>query len=95
MAGKTLEHKEAELMANPEFRVAYDALKDEFRLARQMIEARSRAGLTQKEVAERMHTTQSAVARLESGKGAASTKTLERYAEAIGARLCYHFQFAC
>lgn len=95
MAGKTMEQKKAELMTDPEFRAAYDALEDEFRLARQMIDARVRAGLTQKEVAERMKTTQSAVARLESGKGAPSIKTLKRFAEATGSRLCYEFQPAC
>ncbi len=54
-------------MKEPGFKEGYDALDEEFSLASQLIEARSRAGLTQAEVAERMGTSQSTVARLESG----------------------------
>ena len=54
-------------MKEPGFKEGYDALEDEFALASQLIEARSRAGLTQAEVAEKMGTSQSTVARLESG----------------------------
>ncbi len=46
-----------------------------------------RAGLTQSAVAERMHTSQAAVARLESGRQSPSYRSLQKYAEAIGARL--------
>lgn len=49
------------------YQEAYDALEDEFALAAALIEARSRAGLTQGELADRMRTTQSAVARIEGG----------------------------
>jgi ribosome-binding protein aMBF1 (putative translation factor) len=49
------------------YQEAYDVLEDEFALAAALIEARSRAGLTQGELAERMRTTQSAVARIEGG----------------------------
>ena len=51
-------------MQDPEFRKEYEALEPEFALARTLIEARINAGLTQEEVAERMGTTQSVVARL-------------------------------
>ena len=54
-------------MKEPGFKKGYDALEEEFSLASQLIEARSRAGLTQAEVAVRMGTSQSTVARLESG----------------------------
>ncbi|MHB8247729.1 MAG: hypothetical protein ACYDCX_02410 [Acidithiobacillus sp.] len=36
-----------ELMQNPAFRAEYDALEEEFSLARELIEARTRAGLSQ------------------------------------------------
>ena len=51
----------------PEYREAYDGLGPEFELSRSLIEARTRAKLTQAELAERMQTTQSVIARLESG----------------------------
>jgi DNA-binding XRE family transcriptional regulator len=50
------------MLANPKVREAYAALDEEFSLARELIAARVRAGLTQAELAERMGTTQSAVA---------------------------------
>ena len=55
-------------MKEPGFKEGYDTLEEEFSLASQLIEARSRAGLTQAEVAERMGTSQSTVARLEGGE---------------------------
>jgi predicted transcriptional regulator len=70
--------------ADSEFREAYDALKPEFRVARQLIAARNRAGLSQAEVARRMGTTQSTVARLESGQRLPAMSSLQRYASAIG-----------
>jgi ribosome-binding protein aMBF1 (putative translation factor) len=71
------------LLEDPQTRAEYDAQAPEFALARELIAARTRAGLSQTEVAERMGTSQSAVARLESGR---SLRTLERYASATGSR---------
>ena len=82
----------ADWMRDEEYRAAYEALEPEFALARAMIGARARAGLTQEQVAERMATTQSVVARLESGRVRPSTKTLERYARATGTRLRISFE---
>jgi transcriptional regulator with XRE-family HTH domain len=73
------------------YQVAYDALEDEFALAAALIEARSRAGLTQGELAERMHTTQSAVARIEGGH-IPTIRTLEKIAKATGSRLKISFE---
>jgi len=70
------------------FKNAYDALELEYGVASQMLKARSRAGLTQDVVAERMGTTKSAISRLESaGKHAPSLATLKRYASAVGCEL--------
>jgi transcriptional regulator with XRE-family HTH domain len=55
-------------------------------------EARSRAGLTQEQVAQRMKTTQAVVARLEGGGTKPSTRTLETYAAATGSRLKIIFE---
>lgn len=75
----------ARLLRNPRVRKAYDAMAPEFEIARELIADRARAGLTQAQVASRMGTTQSVVARLEGGK-LPSMRTLARYANATGAR---------
>jgi len=49
--------------------------------------ARRKSGVTQREIAERMGTTQSAVSRVESGRGVPSLEFLDRYARALGAQL--------
>jgi DNA-binding XRE family transcriptional regulator len=74
-------------MKEPGFKKGYEALEEEFSLASQLIEARARAGLTQAEVAERMGTSQSTVARLESGGATPSLSTLRRFAQATGAQV--------
>jgi transcriptional regulator with XRE-family HTH domain len=79
-------------MKDPAFRREYEALEEEFALVGALIEARSRAGLTQAQVAKRMKTTQTAVARLEGGRVKPSTRTLERYAKATGHRLRIGFE---
>lgn len=77
---------------DPAFVAAYDALENEFALASALIEARSKADMTQEEVAEAMGTTQAVVARLESGKVLPSTRTLERFARATRTRLRITFE---
>lgn len=77
---------------DPEYRSVYEALGAEFDLARALIEARTGAGLTQAQLASRMRTTQSVVARLESGRARPSTRTLERIAAATGTRLKISFE---
>src|ERR1700692_1139071 len=64
----------------------YDALAPEFEIAAELLRARLRAGLSQADLAARMGTSQSTIARLESGQTLPSTKTLLRYAEATGSR---------
>ena len=58
-----------EWFKDPEFVREYDALEEEFALATALIKARADAGLTQEELAQRMGTTQSAIARAEEGNG--------------------------
>ncbi|MEO8340050.1 MAG: helix-turn-helix transcriptional regulator [Nitrospirota bacterium] len=78
----------AKARARKGFSSAYAALALEYQVAGQMLKARSRAGLTQDAVAERMGTTKSAISRLESaGKHAPSLATLKRYARAGGCEL--------
>lgn len=74
------------------FREAYDALESEYALAREMLSARTRAGLTQEAVAEHMGTTKSAVSRLEGvGKHVPSVASLKKYADAVGCTLKIEF----
>ena len=83
---KPLRAIKKKMLADREVRAAYEALRDEFDLARELIAARVRAGLTQAQVAERMGTTQSAVARLESGAQMPSVNTLLKFAKATRSR---------
>lgn len=77
---------------DPEYRTAYDELGPEFDLIRSVILSRMSAGLTQAQLAERMNTTQSAIARLEGGRTSPSIKTLLRIAQATGTRLKISFE---
>jgi transcriptional regulator with XRE-family HTH domain len=74
-------------MKDPAYRSEYEGLAEEFSLIQALIQARTRAGMTQEQVAKRMKTTQAVVARLEGGGSKPSTRTLERYAEATGSSL--------
>jgi predicted transcriptional regulator len=77
----------AKSLTNPEVKREFDALEQEFAIASELIRARARAGLSQTELAERMGTSQSAIARLESGQTLPSTKTLLRFAEATQSKV--------
>ncbi|KVT64566.1 XRE family transcriptional regulator [Burkholderia ubonensis] len=74
------------LQTDPADRAEYDAQAFGFAVARELVAARARAGLTQEQVAERMQTTHSTIARMESGRTMPSLHTLARYAEATGSR---------
>ena len=89
---KPVRHNHAEFIAKAKqregFAEAYEGLELEYALANQMLKARSKAGLTQDAVAERMGTTKSAISRLESaGRHAPSLATLKKYALAVGCDL--------
>jgi predicted transcriptional regulator len=77
----------ARLLADPKVKAEYDALAPEFEIAAELLRARLRAGLSQTELADRMGTSQSTIARLESGLTLPSTKTLLRFAEATRSKI--------
>lgn len=79
-------------MKEPAYRKEYDALEEEFALILAVAKARQRAGLSQAQLAKRMKTTQSTIARLESGRALPSTRTLSRFAKATGHRLKISFE---
>lgn len=84
-----------EMMQDPKFKAEYDALESEFVLLEKMLKARVNAGLSQSQVAKKMHTTTSVVGRLETAGGrrhhSPSLRTLERYAKALGYKLKIDF----
>jgi ribosome-binding protein aMBF1 (putative translation factor) len=80
------EKLKSRLLADAEIKAEYDALAPEFEISAELVRARLRAGLSQAELAARMRTSQSAIARLESGQTLPSTKTLLRFAEATGSK---------
>lgn len=71
---------------DPEFRAAREALRPQYEFRRAMIAARIEAGITQAELAGRVGTTQSAIARLEGGNVTPSVDMLCRLADALGIR---------
>lgn len=82
----------ARALARPGVRQQYDNLADEFELLDEILKARAEAGLTQTELAERIGTTQSAIARMETSlangrKHSPTIATLRRYAAALGYRV--------
>ena len=86
-----VENSLAKWRQDPAFVAEYNALDEEFALASALIKARSNADMTQADVAEKMGTTQAAIARLESGRLMPSTRTLKRFAEATGTKLRISF----
>ena len=90
----TIAELKATLLADPAAQAEYDALAPEFDMARELIAARGRAGLTQADVAQRMGTTQSVIARLEGGKRIPSMRTVQRYAQAVGGRAVVRIETA-
>lgn len=79
---------------DPEFPYLVEAAYQRMELLHRLVKARVRAGLTQAQVAERMKTSQAAVARIESGDFDVRTTTLDRYAIAVGRRIQYRLSAA-
>jgi hypothetical protein len=85
----------AKAKLRPGFTQAWDALEEEYAALEGLLSARKTAGLTQKELADRMGTTKSAISRLESSlrneKHSPSFATLKKYANACGKKLVVQF----
>ena len=82
-----LDRLEARLLKNPVFKAEYDALEPEYKLIEQLITARAERNMTQKQLAEKVGTKQSCIARLESGNYNPSFQFLQRVATALGKKL--------
>jgi transcriptional regulator with XRE-family HTH domain len=89
----TLKQFKKRALATPGVKREYERLAPEFALLDAILAAREAAGLTQADVAKRIGTTQSAIARFESrsGRHSPTIATLERYAQALGYTLQVRF----
>lgn len=81
------EDLEKELLADPETKAEFEKLAPRYAVISQLIAARIEKGMTQKEIAEKMGTKQSAIARLESGNANPTIDFLDRLASVLGTRL--------
>ena len=79
-------------LKEPSYKKAYEDSSIEFEIAKEIIEARIKSGLSQEELAALMETSQSAIARLESGTSLPSMRTLAKLAKATNSQIQIHFK---
>ena len=79
------------LLKNPKAKAEYEKLQPEFAVIERILRARIEKGITQKKLAQRMKTKQSAISRLESGAANPSISFLQRLAQALDSRLEIRF----
>ena len=85
----TFSELKSEMLQNPEIKKEYDLLESEYDFIRQIISARIEKNMTQKELAEKVGTKQSSIARLESGNYNPSFQFLQKVANALGKQLTF------
>jgi DNA-binding XRE family transcriptional regulator len=73
--------------SNPEFAKDFEAGYKDFRIGLLLKQARVEAGLTQEEVAKRLHTRKSAISRIENHADDIKLSTLKKFAQAVGKEL--------
>lgn len=81
------ENVKKELLKDKKVKAEYDKLGPKYELVSKLIGARIKKGLTQSELAEKVGTKQSAIARLESGNANPSFLFLEKITVAMGREL--------
>ena len=81
------EYKRDLFTRRPDVKMAYDALAPKYALINAMLDARNKKGMTQAEIARRAGTTQSAIARFESGRTNPTLDFAVRLSSALGAKL--------
>lgn len=79
-------------MKDPEFKRLYEESQPEFEIAKAIIAARIKNKITQKELAAKMHTTQSVISRVEQGRTSPSIALLKRIAGALHTTLQVQFK---
>ncbi|OGE64975.1 hypothetical protein A3I48_04360 [Candidatus Daviesbacteria bacterium RIFCSPLOWO2_02_FULL_36_7] len=86
------ERHKKKLLKNPEFKKLYEETRPEFEIARAVIHARIEKGLTQKQLADRLHTRQSVISRVERANTTPSLSFLKRLAAALNTTLQVQFK---
>lgn len=89
----TFQQFKAKALSNPVIKDEYDRLQPTFEVISALIEARTKLGVSQELLAERVKTRQSAISRLESGRANPSLEFLQKIATALGAKLQVRFIF--
>lgn len=84
MARSSLDKLKAKMFKDPEVEAEYERLENEFAVAEALLRMRKSAGLTQEELAQRMHTNRTQVTKIESGTNNTKIDSLVRYARACG-----------
>lgn len=81
------------LLKDPEFKRLYEESQPDFEITKAIIRARIERKMTQKELARRMHTTQSVISRVEQAGVSPSVSFLKRMAKALNASLQIQFKY--
>lgn len=76
-----------EILKEPKVKEAYNNLELEFSIIRQIIDKRLKRGISQKDLAKKIGTKQSAISRLESGRYNPTLSFLSKISEALGSKL--------
>ncbi|MBT4124347.1 MAG: helix-turn-helix transcriptional regulator [Candidatus Pacebacteria bacterium] len=87
----TFEEFEKELLKDPEFKKEYDLLEPEFAIIEAILKKRIESGLSQKQLAEKIGTKQSAISRIENGNANPSLKFLQKIAKGLDTKLKISF----
>lgn len=87
MAKQTYKQLKRRLLRDEKVQEDYNHLEPEFAVIRMIIKKRIKEGLSQKELAEKIGTKQSAISRLESGTYNPSLALLQKVVEALNGRL--------
>lgn len=87
----TFEEDLTKRLKNPEFKKAWEESEVEYRLAKKLIEARLKSNLSQRGLAEKVHTSQAAISRIEAMHGNPSLSLLKRIAQALGTKIKISF----
>ena len=81
----------AEQLKDPEFKRHFEEYGKQLELAYEIMQLREKSGISQMELAKRIGTTQSNVARIEAGKQNLTTETLQKIAAAFNRDLRIEF----